>query len=289
MKAQLKRRAAKIDAFLTAQITRNTGVTRLREAMLYSLQAGGKRLRPALCLAFASLGGLPEDRAVPFAAAIEMIHTYSLIHDDLPAMDNDDFRRGKPSCHKQFGEACAILAGDALLTDAFAIAAESDVPAKALLRGLAALATAAGSEGMVGGQMLDMEYTGLPDIRREQIATMQAMKTGALIRASCVCGALLASAPESIQTAAQTYGASLGLAFQIADDILDITATDAELGKPQGSDSRQGKTTWPLLLGIEQSRALALAEANKAKQALPACDEAGFLAELADYAVCRSA
>ncbi|MBD5553236.1 MAG: polyprenyl synthetase family protein [Desulfovibrio sp.] len=286
MKAQLKRRAAKIDAFLAARIT---GATRLHEAMLYSLQAGGKRLRPALCLGFASLAGLPEDKALPFAAAIEMIHTYSLIHDDLPAMDNDDFRRGKPACHKQFGEACAILAGDALLTDAFAIASDSDVPAKALLRALIALATAAGSEGMAGGQMLDMEYTGLPDISRKQIATMQAMKTGALIRASCVCGALLAGAPERVITAAQTYGASLGLAFQIADDILDITATAAELGKPQGSDSRQGKTTWPLLLGIEQSRALALAEANKAKQALPACDEAGFLAELADYAVCRSA
>ncbi|MDR2800058.1 MAG: polyprenyl synthetase family protein, partial [Desulfovibrio sp.] len=215
----------------------------LLEAMEYSLRAGGKRLRPVLCLVSAracagearspepcsgeACSGEEWERAVLlFACALECIHTYSLIHDDLPAMDNDDFRRGRPSSHKKFGEATAILAGDGLLTDAFALmarCADAGLPEKRVLRALGAAARAAGSAGMVGGQFLDMLYTGGVAVGLKELALMQAMKTGAMLRLSCEAGALLSGAgPEKVAALAR-YGEALGAAFQIADDILDVT------------------------------------------------------------------
>lgn len=288
MKEQLAARSALIDRFLDTYLDMwpNTP-ERLKAAMLYSLQAGGKRLRPVLCLAAACLCGMDEAKAVPFASAIEMIHTYSLIHDDLPAMDNDDLRRGKPSSHKQFDEATAILGGDGLLADAFAVAAGVDAPAGNVLAALAELASAAGSHGMAGGQMLDMQYTGRSGVDIGQVAAMQALKTGAMIESSCVCGALLAGSPAGMLEALRVYGASFGKAFQIADDILDITGSTQDLGKPAGSDIARGKNTFPSLLGLEQSRSLAQAEAEKAMNALPDVPESAFLRGLAAYAVAR--
>ncbi len=274
--------------------------TSLREAMEYSLMAGGKRLRPVLCLTTAKLCGLEESKVLPFACAIELIHTYSLIHDDLPAMDDDDLRRGKPSSHKQFGEAMAILAGDALLTDAFVFmtcvascCSTGAIAAENTLRALAYLGRAAGSHGMVGGQVLDMNYTGEQNISLEKLRTMHAMKTGALIQASCVCGALLAGAKLEVVKALEVYGAALGTAFQIADDILDVTADTATLGKPAGSDFEQGKNTYPSLVGLEQSRILAEEQKNIALQSLTQDvvfegEEGAFLAGLASYVVARS-
>lgn len=289
MKQILARRAALVEQFLGAYPAKLRGAPdRLAAAMRYSLSAGGKRLRPALCLSAASLCGLSEQSTLPFAAAIEMIHTYSLIHDDLPAMDDDDLRRGKPSCHKQFDEATAILAGDGLLTDAFAIASDAPVEATSLLKAMRELALAAGSSGMAGGQMLDMQYTAATDVDLDQVARMQAMKTGALLRASCVCGALLADADVELVQRLDAYGASLGRAYQIADDILDLVGDETKLGKPIGSDAKSGKSTWPALTGIEASRKKARKEAEKAKAALPDHPESAFLAALADYAVGRS-
>lgn len=281
-------RAARVEAWL-AKAPWKTGKSpgRLLAAMQYSLEAGGKRIRPVLCLGCAALCDLDEEKALPFAAAIEMIHTYSLIHDDLPAMDNDDLRRGKPSSHKQFDEATAILAGDALLTDAFALIAETPLPAVSVLKALHELALGAGSAGMAGGQMLDMQYTGAENIDLEQVSQMQALKTGALLRAACVCGALLAGAPQHILDSVATYGAALGRAFQIADDILDLTGTAEELGKPAGSDAASHKNTYPSLIGIEASRAMAAEQARIAIAALPDHPESAFLAGLADFVVTR--
>ncbi len=269
----------------------------LRSAMEYSLLAGGKRIRPILCLTTAKLCGLEMEKILPFACAIEMIHTYSLIHDDLPAMDDDDLRRGKPSSHKQFGEAMAILAGDALLSDAFVFmtsvsscCSTGNVGAEQSLRALAYLGRAVGSHGMVGGQVLDMQYTGKKDVRLEHLRTMHAMKTGALLQASCVCGALLASADLHVVQSLERYGAALGTAFQIADDILDVTADTATLGKPSGSDVEQGKNTYPLLVGLEQSRVLAEEQKNIALQSLEGLqgDEADLLRGLARYIIERT-
>ena len=288
VREELARKAARIEAFLAgAPWRKGFAPPRLLEAMQYSLNAGGKRLRPALCMACAGLCGLDEERVVPFAAAIEMIHTYSLIHDDLPAMDDDDLRRGKPSNHRQFDEATAILAGDALLTDAFYLITLLDLPSGAVLAALGELALGAGSAGMAGGQMLDMQYTGCKNVSLENVATMQALKTGALLRAACVCGALLAEASGPLLEAMAAYGAGLGRAFQIADDVLDLTGTEAELGKPVGSDSACGKATYPALIGIGASLEIAGEEAKKAIAALPDLPESAFLAGLAEYAVAR--
>lgn len=294
MKELLRQRGGEVEAWLSTCLDGRKMPPRLREAMLYSLLAGGKRLRPVLCMSVAALCGLTPERVLPFSAAIEMIHTYSLIHDDLPAMDNDDLRRGKPSNHKAFDEATAILAGDGLLTDAFLAMCATDLPAQRVLAAIAELALAAGSSGMVGGQEWDMLYTGGPTIALEQLRAMQAMKTGALLRASCVCGALLAGAPLAVREAVASYGTALGVAFQIADDILDVVADTATLGKPAGSDVAQGKHTYPSLLGLEQSRALAHRHARTACAALDGLDatdgqEASFLRALAEYTVQRVA
>ncbi|MBZ2171514.1 polyprenyl synthetase family protein [Nitratidesulfovibrio sp. SRB-5] len=306
IKTRLRDAAAGVERYLAACLADRGIPARLRASMEYSLNAGGKRVRPVLCLTTAALFGLPTERVMPFAAAIEMIHTYSLIHDDLPAMDDDDLRRGKPSNHKMFDEATAILAGDGLLTDAFdfmagvgagVAAAAGDenggnaaIPAANVLAALRAVARAAGASGMVGGQGLDMEYTGRTGVTLEEMAAMHAMKTGALLRASCLSGALLAGADADAQARIADYGAHIGAAFQIVDDILDEVGDEAEIGKPVGSDAEQGKTTYPSLLGVERSRALAHERADAAIERLSPYTgpDADFLRSLASYIVDRA-
>ena len=225
----------------------------LRKAMTYSLLAGGKRLRPILALAGCEAVGGERAVALPLACALEMIHTYSLIHDDLPAMDDDDFRRGRPTNHKVFGEGLAILAGDALLTEAFAVVSRSPAPAPVVVKVIAELAAAAGAAGMVGGQVIDIEATG-NKVELELLRRLHAKKTGALLAVSVCAGARLGGADESAVAALRTYAEALGLAFQIVDDVLDVTADLQTLGKDPGSDQAAGKTTYVDLLGIDGAR-----------------------------------
>lgn len=241
----------------------------LREAMRYSLLAGGKRLRPILCLAACELAGGEPEQALPTAVALEMIHTMSLIHDDLPAMDNDDLRRGRPTNHKAFGEAKAILAGDALLTRAFEMVAlrSPGVPAERLLQVVGELARAAGAPGLVGGQVVDLESEGKA-VDLETLEYIHLHKTGALLRACVISGALVAGADATLQAALHTYARGIGLAFQIIDDILDVTASSAVLGKTAGKDLTADKTTYPKLLGLEESRRRADGLVAEAKAAL---------------------
>jgi len=291
MKAYLSELGRAVDGCL-AECLRSPGVpSALLEAMEYSLLAGGKRLRPALCLVWAELFGARRDDILPAAAALECIHTYSLIHDDLPAMDNDDLRRGKPSCHKRFGEALAILAGDGLLTEAFGLLLASRAPASQVLLAGQKLVRAAGAAGMVGGQVLDMLWTGQGRTTMDDLSRMQSLKTGLLLQVSCECGAILAGAPESGQQQAATYGLHIGRAFQIVDDILDVVGDTQTLGKPVGSDEDQGKVTYPSLIGIEQSRKAAEAHRDQAIRALDGLigPQAVFLRQLAAYIVTRAA
>ncbi|MDR1856327.1 MAG: polyprenyl synthetase family protein [Desulfovibrio sp.] len=259
-----------VEAYLEACFVHEGIPRRLASAMRYSLLAGGKRIRPVLCLASASLCGLEETEDIlPFAAGIEMIHTYSLIHDDLPAMDDDDLRRGKPSCHKRFDEATAILAGDGLLTEAFVhMAACHRCPPEVLLRAMREVAVAAGCLGMVGGQQLDMDHTGRVDMTLPDLQHMHALKTGALIRAACVSGARLACADTDRIASIAAYGEALGVAFQIADDILDVVADSAELGKTAGNDEKAGKNTYPTVLGLAESRDILRERSEAARKAL---------------------
>jgi geranylgeranyl diphosphate synthase type II len=259
----------------------------LREAMRYSLLAGGKRLRPILCLAACELAGGDPALAMPTAVALEMIHTMSLIHDDLPAMDNDDLRRGRPTNHKVYGEANAILAGDALLTRAFEMVAlrSPGVPAERLLAVVAELSLASGAPGLVGGQVVDLESEGKP-VDLDTLEYIHLHKTGALLRACVVSGALVAGAPEPLLEALRTYARGIGLAFQIIDDILDVTASSEVLGKTAGKDLTADKTTYPKLLGLEESRRRAEALVAEAQQALApwAGDDGGRAAPLLSLA-----
>ncbi len=262
---------------------------RLRESMRYSLLAGGKRLRPVLCITTASMFGVSADKVLPFACGIEMIHSYSLIHDDLPAMDDDDLRRGLPSNHKAFDEATAILAGDALQADAFHAMTCCPLPAERVLAAVRCFAGAAGSAGMCGGQELDMQWTG----RRVDLKALEhlhALKTGAILRASVVCGGLLAGADSASLDALSRYGAAIGVAFQIADDILDVVSDTATLGKPAGSDAEACKNTYPALAGLEASRKMAREWAGRAREALAGFSgpDAEFLSGLATYTVERA-
>ena len=264
---------------------------RLHQAMRYATLGGGKRVRPLLAFAAGQLTAASAERIEVAASAVELIHAYSLVHDDLPCMDDDDLRRGKPSNHKAFDEATAILAGDGLLTDAFMVMCRTPEAPDRVLEAVSTLALAAGSSGMVGGQEWDMIFTGKAEITLEELRGIHAMKTGALLRASCVCGAMLAGASDGDLAAIGSYGASLGVAFQIADDILDVVADTATLGKPAGSDVAQGKKTYPALLGLDASRALAQEQAETAKAALASFSgqEAEFLRALAEYTVNRAA
>jgi len=258
LKGYLRERAVLVDAALDRWLPREEILPpRLHQAMRYSVFAGGKRLRPILIIAACEAVGGPPERALPAACAIEMIHTYSLIHDDLPAMDDDDFRRGHPTNHKVFGEANAILAGDALLTEAFRLLADAEanrgVDPAVSLRVIETIARCAGSQGMVGGQVVDMESEGNP----VDFATLQYIhtrKTGALILASIQAGAWLGGGNDEQVAALTRYGETAGLAFQIADDILDIIGDQRELGKDVGSDQARGKATYPALLGLSEAR-----------------------------------
>ena len=259
---------------------------KLIESMRYSLKAGGKRVRPMLVLEFNALCGGKTKRALPFACAVEMVHTYSLIHDDLPCMDDDDLRRGKPSNHKAFGEDTALLAGDALQTLAFEILTRDDTAAltgdTACRKAAATLAKYAGCYGMAGGQMIDLlsENTQAP---LEVLQELVSKKTACLIRAACELGCLAANADAAKLKAAAVYGEGIGMAFQIQDDILDCTSTDEELGKPVGSDAENQKSTFVSLLGIEKCRALVDSYTNQALSALDAFD--GDTSMLKSYAL----
>ena len=230
---------------------------RLVEAMRYSLLDGGKRIRPLLVLEFCELCGGKPETALPFACALEMIHTYSLIHDDLPCMDNDDMRRGRPSNHKAFGEDLALLAGDALLTLAFETMLSPQALALAgaqrAAQAAGTLACAAGTHGMVGGQVMDLAYEN-QQIPLETLELMHECKTGALILAAAEMGCILADANEAQRQAARQYASAIGLAFQIVDDILDVTGTTEDLGKQVGSDAENQKSTYVTLMGLEQAR-----------------------------------
>ena len=229
---------------------------KIYEAMRYSLLAGGKRLRPILCLATCDLAGGTVEMAMPTACALEMIHTMSLIHDDLPAMDNDDFRRGKLTNHKVYGDDIAILAGDGLLAYAFEYVATQtkNVAPENIIRIVACLGRTVGAAGLVGGQVLDLESEGKSDITAETLSFIHTHKTGALLEASVVSGAILANASQSDIDRLSKYARDIGLAFQIIDDILDITATDEQLGKTAGKDLEAQKATYPSLWGLNKSR-----------------------------------
>ena len=281
-----------IDKFLEENLSDDTcaGQEKMAEAMRYSALAGGKRIRPVLTLEFCRLcGGKPED-VLPFAAALEMIHTYSLIHDDLPCMDDDDLRRGKPTSHKMFGEAIAVLAGDALLTRAFEVASSpeyvSQLPVDRVLDAIHTLASKAGVMGMIGGQVLDMEgETNPPDL--DGLIRLQNLKTGALIRAAAQLGCIIGGGTAEQKRAANDYASALGLAFQIRDDMLDEISTDEELGKPVGSDCEQGKTTFMTLFGMEgcQNRITELTQI--AKDSCVHFEDASFLITLAESMAIR--
>lgn len=223
------------------------------EAMKYSLSNGGKRLRPVFCMEFANCLGLQKEKALPFACAIEYIHTYSLIHDDLPCMDDDDYRRGKPSCHKKFGETTALLAGDALLTHAFKIATDSELSSEKIVKAVNLLSKLSGVEGMIGGQVLDLKYEkDNPNLR--QLLSVHKLKTSALIELSCLLGCVAAGANEEQMKAASKFANDLGVAFQIKDDILDVIGDAEKLGKPIGSDASNDKTTYVSLVGLDKAQ-----------------------------------
>ncbi len=240
------------------------------EAMAYACEAGGKRLRPVLLTAFAALAGGDVQAVQPFACAIEMIHSYSLVHDDMPCMDNSPLRRGKPSVHVRFGEDMALLCGDALLNRAFETvlsAKDNAIPADRRLRASFVLARAAGIRGMIGGQTIDLENEG-KSVSVELVEELHRKKTGALITAACEMGAILGGGDESLIAAARDYGKSVGLCFQLVDDILDVTATADALGKPVGGDKENEKNTYVSLLGITETRRLAAEHTEKAVAAL---------------------
>ncbi|NJL84884.1 MAG: polyprenyl synthetase family protein [Leptolyngbyaceae cyanobacterium SM1_1_3] len=264
---------------------------RIYESMRYSLMAGGKRLRPILCLATAELAGGTAEIAMPTACALEMIHTMSLIHDDLPAMDNDDFRRGQPTNHKVYGEDIAILAGDGLLAYAFEFIAvqTQQVPAERVLRVIAHLGRAAGAAGLVGGQAVDLESEGKSEVGVETLNFIHRHKTAALLEASVVSGAVLAGAEQADIERLSRYAQHIGLAFQIVDDVLDITSTPEALGKSTGKDVQAQKVTYPSIWGIEESKRQAHQLVEAAKQELRSFgDSRRPLAAIADYITART-
>ena len=264
---------------------------KIYESMRYSLLAGGKRLRPILCLATCRLTGGDTEMAMPTACALEMIHTMSLIHDDLPAMDNDDYRRGKLTNHKVYGDDVAILAGDGLLAYAFEYVAKqtNNVPPENVLQVIARLGKTVGAEGLVGGQVLDLESEGKTDITAETLSFIHTHKTGALLETSVVTGAMLAGATAEEIAKLTRYSQNIGLAFQIIDDILDITATDEELGKTAGKDLAAQKATYPSLWGLEKSQAEAEKLVAEALEQLESYGEAAEpLRAIAKFIVTRN-
>jgi geranylgeranyl diphosphate synthase type II len=290
LKAYLAERKAIVDKALDESLPM-AYPEKIYESMRYSLLAGGKRVRPLLCLASCELMGGTIEMAMPTACSLEMIHTMSLIHDDLPAMDNDDYRRGRLTNHKVYGDDIAILAGDGLLSYAFEnIASRTEnVPPQQVLKVIAYLGKAVGAEGLVGGQVVDLECEGKLDVSEETLTYIHNHKTGALLQACVVCGALLASAPEEDLQRLSRYARNIGLAFQIADDILDVTATTEELGKTAGKDLQAQKATYPSIWGLEKSKEQAqklIADANAELEVFG--EKATALVAIADFIVTRS-
>ena len=280
---QLKADIALIEPALEKYLSRETGegYDRIFEAAKYSAMAGGKRLRPVIVLEFCRLCGGDVNKALPFACALEMIYTYSLIHDDLPCMDDDDLRRGRPTCHKVYGETMAVLAGDALQGEAFGlIAAAPAMTAQQRIDAVAVLSAACGGGGMVAGQVLDVDHLaqGETDLR-----LLHRLKTGAMLQAAAELGCVAAGADDGLRQRARDYGCHIGLAFQVRDDVLDVVADQGELGKPIGSDRAEGKRTVVDLLGLEACQALVAEETAKAKAALADLPDSGFLLNLADH------
>ena len=253
---------------------------RLQEAMRYSLLAGGKRVRPVLALAFCQmLGGEPAE-ALPLACALELVHTYSLIHDDLPCMDDDDMRRGRPTCHTVYGEATAVLAGDALLAEAFRMIAEAPgLSCEQKTEAVGILARACGGDGMVAGQLLDVEQIAANE---DELRLLCRLKTGAMIQAAAELGCVAVGASPETRPVAAAYGGHIGLAFQVRDDMLNVTASEAELGKPVGSDRAECKKTFVDMLGLEGCGAVVAEETRLAKEALAGFENAEFLSRMAD-------
>lgn len=285
----LKQQQREVEAALDRSIT-VVYPEKIYESMRYSLMAGGKRLRPILCIATCELVGGDATMAIPTACALEMIHTMSLIHDDLPSMDNDDFRRGKPTNHKVYGEDIAVLAGDALLTYAFEmVTTTKNVPASRLLQVVTKLAQAVGAAGLVGGQVVDLDSEGKPDITEETLTFIHTHKTGALLEASVLSGAILAGAEAADLQRLAKYSQNIGLAFQIVDDILDVTATQEQLGKTAGKDLQAQKATYPSLWGLEVSRIKAEELITTAQKELEPWGERGnALRAIADFITSRN-
>lgn len=263
---------------------------RVFEAMRYAALAPGKRLRPFLVLASAQLFSVARRSALQVACAIELVHAYSLVHDDLPAMDNSDLRRGRPTCHKAFDDATAVLAGDGLLTMAFEVLAQSDTHGDPAVRCelVASLAQAAGGSGMVGGQMIDLLAERRPDLDIGAITRLQRLKTGALIAFACEAGAILGKAPQELRLALRGYAHDLGLAFQIADDLLDVEGSAGVTGKPVGQDAAAGKATFVSILGVDRARAQASALVHQAVAHLEAFESrADLLRQAAHFVIDR--
>jgi geranylgeranyl diphosphate synthase type II len=269
LKAYLRSRQKEIDRSLDRYLPKpNTKPTTLHRAMRYSLFAGGKRLRPILCLAAAEACGGKISNALPLACALECIHTYSLVHDDLPSMDNDDFRRGRPTCHKVFGDGIAILAGDALLTIAFEIVSSAKpAPRYDMSTLLREIAVAAGNQRLIAGQVADLEAEGR-DVKRDQVRYIHENKTAAILTTSVRLGAMSANTDAKKLQAITQFGRGLGLAFQVIDDILDVTQTSEILGKSAGKDIAAKKATYPAVIGLEKSRAEARRLTRQAHNAL---------------------
>ena len=260
---------------------------RLQEAMNYSLLAGGKRVRPVLAMAVCEAMGGDRRLALPLGCALELVHTYSLIHDDLPCMDDDDLRRGRPTCHRVYGEAMAVLAGDALQAEAFRLIASAEgLTGEQRAQAALALASACGGEGMVAGQVLDMDQLAGDEASLRRLCDL---KTGALLRAAAALGCIAASASQEQRAQAEAYAGHLGLAFQVRDDMLDVTADQAELGKPVGSDREAGKRTFVDLLGLTGCEALVAEETRRAKEAVSRFPGREFLLALADTLADRRA
>lgn len=284
-----KRRVGIVEANLIEELRRTKSLDeKIMQAMEYSLMAGGKRLRPILLMAAADASGGNGEKYLQVASALEMIHTYSLIHDDLPAMDNDDYRRGKLTNHKVFGEAMAILAGDGLLTLAFEVALrQKDVPQEILFAVLEEISKASGVAGMVGGQVIDLRSEGV-QIDLATLKLMHTGKTGALFKAAIRCGALLAQAPADKLDALTRYAENFGLAFQITDDILDVEGDAKILGKATGSDAKKNKSTYVSLTSLDAAKKLAKTTVDDATDALKIFgSEADFLRELVQYLIGR--
>lgn len=292
IKQELKARGTVVEKYLRQYLPPETAFPpSIHEAMIYTVFNGGKRIRPILVLEGAQLAQLDPDKAAPFACALELIHTYSLVHDDLPAMDDDDYRRGKPTCHKVYGEALAILSGDALLTLAFQLIGDpvnaEYLEGRAVLQVIHEIAEAVSSMGMIGGQVLDLEAEG-QHINHAQLQKIHQLKTGCLLKAALRAGAILGGLERKKLDSLDAYADHFGLAFQITDDILDVQGEAELLGKPLGSDVQNHKCTYPSLWGIEKAQAQARESVSRCLQSLSAFGpEADFLRNLASYLLMR--